>query len=185
MFKAADNLVEEVLARIQLRNSRDEAIGQCQAQSEYQQRLTEALTQSTQGLFQTMCSIEMKPTGIQHTCNRRAQYELNGIISVSGKLKITVVLSLTKQLAFNVVDAFLGSSTDVVNSDVIDVVGELTNMISGNAKERLAIAGLSLGLPTVVAGSNMIVAFESGLNISQLAFESPQGAMSIMFGVRG
>lgn len=68
----------------------------------------------------------------------------------------------------------------MVNSEVIDVVGELTNMISGNAKERLAIEGLSLGLPTVVAGSNMIVAFESGLNISQLAFESQQGAMSIM-----
>ncbi len=185
MFKAADNLVEEVLARIQLRHTRDESVGQCDAPSEHQQRLIEALTQATQGLFQTMCGFEIKPTGVQHTCSRRAQYELNGIISISGKLKVTIVLSLTKELAFSVVDAFLGSSTTVVNSEVIDVVGELTNMISGNAKERLATEGLSLGLPTVVAGSNMIVAFESGLKISQLGFDSPQGAMSLMFGVRG
>ncbi len=185
MFKAADNLVEEVLARIQLRHSRDQAISLCDAPSEYQQRLIETLTQSTQGLFQTMCNFEMSPCGVEHACSHRAQHELNGIISISGKLKVTVVISLTKSLAFNVVNAFLGSAPDAVNSEVVDVVGELTNMICGNAKERLGMEGLSLGLPTVVAGSNMIVAFESGLNISRLAFESPQGSLSIMFGVRG
>lgn len=184
MFKAADNLVEEVLARIQLRHMRDEAVGDCQANSEHQQRLVEALTQSTQSIFQTMCGFDMKPAGIQHMVTNRAQHELNGIISISGKLKVTLVLSLSKELAFNVVKAFLGAPADSVNSDVIDVVGELTNMICGNAKERLSIQGLSLGLPTVVAGPSMIVAFESGLDISQLSFESAEGSMSVMFGAR-
>ena len=164
---------------------RDEAVVDCQASSEHQQKLVEALTQSTQDIFQTMCGFEMKPAGVQHTVDNRAQYELNGIISISGKLKVTAVLSLSKQLAFNVVQAFLGAPADSVNSDVIDVVGELTNMICGNAKERLSIQGLSLGLPTVVAGQSMIVAFESGLDISQLSFESVEGSMSIMFGARG
>ena len=31
----------------------------------------------------------------------------------------------------------------------------------------------------------MIVAFESGLDVSQLSFESAEGAMSVMFGARG
>ena len=149
MFKAADNLVEEVLARIQMRHMRDTAVEDCQANSENQQRLVEALTQSTQSIFQTMCGFEMKPTGVKHAVTHRAQHELNGIISISGKLKVTLVLSLSKQLAFNVVNAFLGAPVDSVNSEVIDVVGEMTNMICGNAKERLTIQGLSLGLPTV------------------------------------
>lgn len=185
MFKAADNLVEEVLARIQMRHAREEAVVTCHTQSEHQQRLIESLTQSTHDIFQTMCGFEMKPTGVEYTTSHCAQHDLNGIISISGKLRVTAVLSLTKELVFNVVHAFLGSTTNQVDSEVIDVVGELTNMICGNAKERLSIEGLSLGLPTVVAGSSMIVAFESGLHVSQLTFESHQGAMSIMFGVRG
>lgn len=184
MFKAADNLVEEVLSRIQQRHAREDAVVECHTQNEHQQRLIEALTQSTHGIFQTMCGFEMQPTGVNYLCSHRAQHELNGIISISGKLKVTAVLSLTRELAFNVVESFLGESPTAVNSEVIDVVGELTNMICGNAKERLTIEGLSLGLPTVVVGSNMIVAFESGLSISQLTFESQQGSMSIMVGVR-
>ncbi len=95
------------------------------------------------------------------------------------------MVSLSKQLAFNVVSAFLGAAPTKVDADVIDVVGELTNMICGNAKERLSVPGLSLGLPTVVSGSNMIVAFESGLKVSQINFDSECGPMSILFGLRG
>lgn len=184
MFPAADNLVEEVLSRIQLRRAREESVVEYAAENEHQQRLLDALTQSTHSIFETMCGFEMKPAGIEHTTSHRAQHDLNGIISISGKLKVTCVLSLTQELAFNVVNAFLGASPTTVNSEVIDVVGELTNIICGNAKERLDIQGLSLGLPTVVAGSSMVVAFEAGLNVSQLMFESEQGLMSVMFGVR-
>ena len=184
MFQAADGLVEEVLARIALRHVRDEKVADCGAPSEYQQRMIESLTQSAQGIFETMCGFGVQPSGITHTSSHRAQHDLNGIISISGKVKVTLVLSLTKELAFGAVRAFLGAAPEQVNSEVIDVVGELTNMICGNAKERIAIDGLSLGLPTVVAGSSMIVAFESGLKISQIDFTSEHGEMSILFGIR-
>lgn len=184
MLRATESLVDEVLARIQLRHACDEKVANCGAGSEHQQRMIEALTQSTQSLFETMCGFAVKPTGVLDTGNRRAQHELNGIISISGQLKVTCVLSLSQNLAFHIVAAFLGSMPTKVDAEVIDVVGEMTNMICGNAKERLAVEGLSLGLPTVVAGSSMIVAFESGLKISQLNFESQHGPMSILFGLR-
>ncbi len=136
-------------------------------------------------MFETMCGWQIRQTSIVHGPSASQRHDLSGIISISGKLRATIVVSLSKELAYSVAESFLGVCPTSINSDVIDLVGELTNMICGNAKERLNANGLALGLPTVIVGSDVIVAFESGLAMSQLSFEHERGAMSIQIGFAG
>jgi len=52
-------------------------------------------------------------------------------------------------------EALVSERYDEVNDDVIDTVGELTNMIAGNAKANFEQLEMSLALPTVIVGSNL------------------------------
>ncbi len=184
MTQAAENLVEEVLARLQRRHEQDATVGcQC-AQSEHQRRLIDALHQSTTGDVRNMCGWTMQHLSTQQVDKNRTQHDLSGIISISGKIRATIVVSLDKELAFCIAESMLGTRPTKIDGEVVDLVGELTNMICGNAKERLNTEGLVLGLPTVISGSNVTVAFESGLEKARLNFESVNGSLSILLGVR-
>lgn len=141
------------------------------------------LVESTQSVFSTMCGMTLtadEPARLEEVPQR---YHISGIIGLSGPLQATIVVNIHESLVFSAAEAFLGARPDKIDSDVIDLVGELANMIGGNAKERLKIEGLSLGLPTVVAGEDHVVAYNSGMAITVLPFESDQGPISIELGV--
>ena len=84
--------------------------------------------------------------------NHQPEFEITGIVGLSGKAAGTVVLSLSREVAFAATEAFLGDKPTDISADVVDAVGEITNMIAGGAKAQLEKFAMSLGLPTVVAG---------------------------------
>ena len=55
-----------------------------------------------------------------------------------------MVLNLDEDTAMAVVGKFTGDAYDTLSSDVIDGVGELTNIIAGDAKNRLRTKGYLL-----------------------------------------
>lgn len=181
MTSIADSLVEEVLARLHRKHDRDTLVLENELASDQQRKMVDALTQSTLGLFSTMCGWTLEQSEPCEGCSARR--DISGIISMSGRIRATVVVSLDKQLAFAVGEAFLGTLPTEIDADVIDLVGELTNMIGGNAKDRFAMEGVNLGLPTVVAGRDHYVAFESGLVQSRLQFHCEIGALNIELGL--
>ena len=182
MTPVAENLVEEVLARLNRKQGRD-VFADGEAGCDRQQKMRDALAQSTLGLFSTMCGLELQQTSYEHDSGQQAGCDISGIISLSGKIRATIAVSLDKALAFAVAESFLGTRPEEINGDVVDLVGELTNMIGGNAKDRFALKGVNLGLPTVVAGQGHYVAFESGLVRSHLQFESSFGRLRIELGM--
>jgi chemotaxis protein CheX len=103
---------------------------------------------------------------------------LSGRSSVVGAVRVTdawfgaVVLELTPILARQVAATMFGTTADVVtDAEIVDALGELTNMIGGNIKSLLpAPSQLSLPMvspsvwPTTVPGSVAVcrVAFAIG-----------------------
>ncbi len=70
-----------------------------------------------------------------------------------------------------------------IDADVIDAIGELTNMIVGGAKSKLEELKMSIGLPTVIAGRNHAVAFPSGVTPLCIPFESMHGSFCLEVGL--
>ncbi len=181
MATLADNLVEEVLARLNRKQSRTITSDGCDSQCETRQQMMNALAQSAIGMFSTMCGWEVVELPVSDQNVER--HEISGIISFSGSVRATIVVSLNRELAFGITEALIGTRPTELNGEVIDLVGELTNMIGGNAKERFAAEGVILGLPTVIMGKGHYVAFESGLSISHLRFETHLGPLGIELGM--
>ncbi len=141
--------------------------------------LSDCLLDSIRSVFQTMCglSVEVDETNEAH------QHHVSGIISLSGEVKATLVFSMHQEVVFAAAEGMLGVRPSEFDADVVDLVGELSNMVVGNAKERMKLKGVSLGLPTVVLGGQHEIAYRSNVTITVLRFKSEFGPLVIEFGM--
>ncbi|MCG3136228.1 MAG: hypothetical protein HJJLKODD_00054 [Phycisphaerae bacterium] len=97
-------------------------------------------------------------------------YRVSGIIGIVGDADGTVVLSMPHEVACRIASAFTGTELTIDHPDVIDAIGEITNMIVGNAKSRFKGLSLGISLPSVVIGEKHRVAFGGSVGGSSQYF---------------
>lgn len=134
-------------------------------------------------VFQRMlgCSLARGPLSLkdEHT----PIHEVSGLIGLSGKCRGMVVLSIGRATALGATEVMLGSRPLDLNSDVIDAVGELTNMIAGTAKTRLEEYQLTISLPTVICGRGQVISFPSQCTPMVIPFDSDLGPVCVQVGL--
>jgi chemotaxis protein CheX len=149
------------------------------------QKLIQPFAICAKDVFSMMLNWETELTGIFTNERFMSRYDCSGLIGVSGALRGSIVVSVVQDVAFAAAEAFLGTKPKSITDEVIDMVGELTNMIAGSGKDRLGIPGILLGLPTVITGKGHTVSFDNGAHVEILQFSSPHGPFTVEIGVRG
>jgi chemotaxis protein CheX len=108
------------------------------------------------------------------------EYEVSGIIGLSSrKARGTVVLSLSHEAALSASGAMLGERLVEINGDVIDAVGELTNIIAGAAKAKLEHLTLNISLPTTIVGRQHVTGFPPEVASICIPYDCPWGAVAV------
>ena len=138
---------------------------------------------ATVSVFRTMLDCEIERGQLYLKGHHSPDHEISGIIGLSGKAVGTVVFSLSREVALGATKGMLGESMSEINADVVDVVGELTNMIAGNAKSKLEQFAMSMSLPNVVIGKNHSVAFPTGVTPFGIPFDTKWGQICIDVGL--
>lgn len=110
-------------------------------------------------------------------------YEVSGVIGLTGKARGVVVLSLCREAALSATEVMLGERPPEINSDVTDAVGELANMVAGCAKAQLAHLSLSVSLPTIIVGKWHAVEFPKNTIPVCIPFECPWGPVAATIGL--
>jgi chemotaxis protein CheX len=79
--------------------------------------------------------------------------EVSVVIGMTGDAEGDVVISMNTETALNVCSFLLGSKTDALDPNALDALGELGNMIAGNAVSALNDLGFdfSMKVPGVSA----------------------------------
>ena len=139
---------------------------------------------ATVDVFRTMLACELSRGQPTIKRSHSPQYEVSGLIGLSGQRQGMVVVSLGRQTAIKATEILLGERPEHVNSQVVDAVGEITNMIAGAAKAKLAQFQLSIGLPSVICGKNHLIKFPSNSTPIVLPFESPWGPVCVEVGLQ-
>ena len=134
-------------------------------------------------VFKTALSCEVQRQNVYLKETSVPSHEVSAVIGLSGKASGVVVLSVSRQIAFQVVKTMLDLDVNELNAEVVDAIGELTNMVAGAAKAQLAQYDMSLGLPSVVAGRNHCVSFPSNVKPICLVFDTPWGPMTLEVGL--
>jgi chemotaxis protein CheX len=83
-----------------------------------------------------------------------SQGDITAIVGLTGAVKGSFALSFSEAAILEVVSNMFGEQVKEVNSDVQDAVGEISNMVSGDARRALADLGYSFqsSIPTVISG---------------------------------
>ena len=86
--------------------------------------------------------------------DKKARGDISGIISLSGSKEGVMVISLSKGAICRIVSSMFGEEYKEINDEVKDAVGEITNMIAGDARKMLAEKNIPLeaGIPSIVVG---------------------------------
>ncbi len=186
MSALEEDLVKEVMERnARMTSAYSLAVAEAAADglNELQETLNRCLIESTESVFATMCGWSLDRGSITKYDGFSPRHDISGIIGLNGALKATVVVSFDQELMFAAAEKFLGDRPCSLNGDVVDLVGEFANMIGGNAKERLSIPNVVLGLPTVVAGAGHFIAYSSHMAVTMIPFHSQHGSMSVELGL--
>jgi CheY-specific phosphatase CheX len=180
------DLVNEILernARISSTSSTAVDEAAMDGLSALQESLNRCLIESTESVFTTMCGWSLERGTVANYDGHTTRHDISGIIGLNGALRATVVVSFDQELVFAAAEKFLGDRPRSLNGDVVDLVGEFANMIGGNAKERLSMPNVVLGLPTVVAGAGHFIAYNSQMAVTTIPFKSEYGSMSVELGL--
>ncbi len=106
-------------------------------------------------------------------------YSISGVIGFSGSVRGFVVISYPKPMAVKIVSTILGMDLDEFSPYIADGIGEVTNMVVGNAQKELPSHRLSLSLPTVVFGRDHRIAGTSGAPVISIPLNCEWGEFNM------
>lgn len=109
---------------------------------------------STIETFKTMLRVELKPGKPQLKRDPNLTYDVSGVIGLTGDAIGNIIISFPTVVALRAVSKFMNLKIKTMGPEIVDAIGELANIIAGNAKQYLADMNLSISLPTVVVGKN-------------------------------
>ena len=111
--------------------------------------------QATVNVLKTMAFIEPKPGKPSLKEGEEAYGDVSGIIGLTGATEGSLSVTFTQSCIEQILANMFGEPVNGITDEVKDAVGEITNMISGDARRVLSEKGISLeaAIPTIVSGS--------------------------------
>jgi chemotaxis protein CheX len=129
-----------------------------------EQVFLDELVTATSDVFRTMVFTELRAaTPIQGEALRGGT-NVVGTIAFTGKTNGLVVFYSTIDAARHITGSMLGMDAASVGDELPDAIGELTNMIAGSFRTRVAHAyneTWAISVPTVTVGSDFYTKFVS------------------------
>ncbi|MCB2285467.1 chemotaxis protein CheX, partial [Acinetobacter baumannii] len=89
-------------------------------------------------------------------------------------------VSFDKGSYLEVVSSMLMEEQTELNADNQDAVGEINNIIFGNAKAEISNFGVQMTVPRVLLGSNQVVACAAGSAGMMIPFNTNKGKFYIV-----
>jgi len=110
-----------------------------------------------------------------------ARGDVSGVIGMTGETKGTVSVSFTEKSILAIVSNMLAEEIKELNEEIKDAVGEITNMISGQARKALEELGrpLKAAIPTVIMGEHHTITHVTIYPIIAIPFSTDNGEFTI------
>lgn len=126
----------------------------------------------------TMAQTDLKPGKPRLKKDEIARGDVSGLIGMVGpQIKGSLSISFDESLALEVMNRMLGEKPDEMNEEVTDMIGEITNMVTGGAKNLLGEKGFEfeMATPIVVSGKGHTIKHKTDGKKIILPFETDIG----------
>jgi chemotaxis protein CheX len=133
---------------------------------------------ATINVLSTMGGVNPKPQKPHLKNGNRSYGEVTGIIGLAGKeAKGSFAVSFSRGCIEKIVSNMLGEDVQDLEQDIIDAVGEITNMISGGARAELENKGYSfeMAIPSIVSGKDHKIVHITDFPVIVVPFDTDDG----------
>lgn len=134
-------------------------------------------------VIKTMAGITPKAKNPYVKTGQLAEGDVSAIVGITGHYTGSISISFSRPCAIALVKAMLGDDIQDVLQDTRDAVGEICNMISGQARAGLSEMGISLqgSTPTVIVGDFHTITHSSGASVIAIPFVTECGNFTLEF----
>jgi chemotaxis protein CheX len=121
--------------------------------------LVDTLTKSTEEVFETMVFRTLTSLLPIEGDALRPSSNVVGTVGFAGRASGLVAFYSTLDAARDIAGSMLGMEPTSVNSEMADAIGEITNMIAGSFRTKMAMRGhhWAISVPTVTVGSDFYI----------------------------
>ena len=107
--------------------------------------------------------------------------DITGILEISGDLQGSAAISFSEKCILGIVSAMFGEDMTEINEEIIDAVGEISNMIAGHVTTKIAELDkkVKVKFVRVCQGADQNIDHIKGGEILVLPFRTTKGKMVI------
>lgn len=136
---------------------------------------------STIHVIKTMSSVDVSVGKPYLKKDEVARGDVSGIIGLIGDVKGSISVSFGENCILPIVSKMFGEEIKELNEEVRDAVGEISNMISGQARQKLELIGRNLkaAIPIVIMGKNHSISHITKDKIIAIPFKTYSGDFTI------
>lgn len=129
-------------------------------------------------VLNTMAMFKATPGKPAIKTSEVAKGDVTGIMGMASDLaRGTLAITFPEPVILEITKRMLGEELTAIDDTVTDMVGEITNMVTGGAKRILSEQGyrFDMAIPTVVWGKNHIIHHKSKAPIVIVPFHTESG----------
>ncbi len=134
-----------------------------------------------------MAQMEVTPGKPYVNRERTACGDVTGVIGITGTLTGVLSVTFEKEVILKITNTMLDEHYTEIDANIADAVGELTNMITGQARMHLAKEGMSLkaSTPSVVMGKGHTISHITPAPILSIPFSTEFGSFVVELTMSG
>lgn len=139
------------------------------------------LIASTKEVFETMVFKSLSSRTPIQGGSLRSKSNVVGTVAFAGERSGVVAFYSTTETARAIAGAMLGIAPAQVNGEMPDAIGEVTNMIAGTFRTRMAAQGApwAITVPTVTIGSDFYTTYVSDVRRALCPFSMDDGEVFV------
>ena len=145
--------------------------------------IAKSFINATINVLSTMSNITPKPGKPFVKKDETAAGDVSAVIGFTGDRNGSISVSFSKKCAVALVKAMLGDDVQDILQDAKDAVGEITNMISGQARVSLQDLGINCAgsTPSVILGDNHTITHVTKSPVMVIPFSTEYGNFFVEF----
>ncbi len=144
-------------------------------------KLVNPFINATINVLETMAFVKVTAGRPYVKQDNTAVGDVTGVLGLTGVAHGTIAVTFEEKCILTVVSNMFGEEMESLNEDIADAVGELTNMISGQARRELDEIGkvFKAAIPSVITGKNHTIRHYSDGPKIAIPFETDGGKFTI------
>jgi chemotaxis protein CheX len=140
---------------------------------------------STVRSLEMMAGIQAEKAGLAIKEDLITTYDISSIIALTGEVSGSIIISVPEGLACKIASNMLMEDIRSMDKSVEDAIGEIGNIVVGDARRSLMQDGhqLSISVPMVVLGKGHKISRAGDIPCIAIPFSTPFGDFEVNVGL--